>query len=1030
MAPLPQTTPFAEFNSSIPADVSAPLRPHLCGGQAETHRYSNAAEKAGCSVGAYVPASNTLYAWPSWQNPGTVLDLTFVQVNIDGALLQYFQDLIGSGQTVAPVANTPQQIVISGTAGFKANGVSYPRMAALKDRDVQINDAVTVSDNAGHVLNTYVAGLIADKTATSVAAATSDANNAIAQPSSNPGAAPAVTATGGGTTGGSLSAGTYFVRYTFAGPFGETSASDATSVTVAAGNIPQATIPALPTGATSAKIYLSPPGGTAAQCTLYQSGVTGTTANLSTAYVAGGAAAPLNILQTAGTVNDVTASTVNVASYNGTATGDITETYTITVIQAPTTPGNATTALLQLKSASGRDDVASFAPAAYGSATTVGTRGLAVTWSHTSNDFLTGQTWQLTVRQAWTVPVPTSGGTYTGNTTQTYIVKVLTGGLYTDATKPSISVTTAQGTDSSGPTTVTAATTFVAVGTQGVQIEFSGTGLRKGDLYYIVANAPGSGAYRTILLGSSLPSTLSGLTDLNLTLYIKKNISVPAQSATPGTLNWSANASGLTLNAGIQAFDSTLTNGGVQFSVPLAAGGTVYITYRSWVATNAQQLLTVTTDTDIRNFFGLSATADLDDKDHPIAYGLHKAVQNGNGQPLYFTIVKDPSSLTEWTNALRILEGLKHIFTLVPLSQDPNVLALYIAHIKARDETTTINGEWRHVWFAPSITTTQVISSAANSVDGNPMLATVGATPGVTPTAYTTLTVPAGNAQFVTNGVTAGDTVRYQYGVDAFGNATYNTYTVASVVNQDTILLVSGPAAAVSTAQKVEIWRSLTPDQVAANLTTLVQSGGNLYHRNKFVWPDQITDDESQVVPGWAVCAAYAGMIGGIAPQQGLRNVTISGFSAVPRSTSFFNNAQLNTLTNAGMVVVTQDSAGNIYATAARTPDSSSVDAREELTNRLDDAIRYLFYKRAQSHFGNANVSTTSLAILDSEMKAAIQHGISDTRIDRLGPMFTDANLTRLTPHTTIPDLVVSSFTVTRPFPLNDAQIQLTLGSQ
>ncbi len=115
------------------------------------------------------------------------------------------------------------------------------------------------------------------------------ANPAIANPST----APTVAVTGGGSTGGLLAAGAYFVSYTWANGFGETTAKEvASAFTVAAGNIPQVTIPALPTGATSANIYLSPVGGASGTETLYAAGVTATTANLATARIAGLGAAP------------------------------------------------------------------------------------------------------------------------------------------------------------------------------------------------------------------------------------------------------------------------------------------------------------------------------------------------------------------------------------------------------------------------------------------------------------------------------------------------------------------------------------------------------------------------------------------------------------------------------------------------------------------------------------------------------------------------------------------------------------------
>lgn len=107
------------------------------------------------------------------------------------------------------------------------------------------------------------------------------ANTALANPSTQATVAP----TGGGTTGGSLAAGTYYASYTWLDALGETTVgtSESSQFTVSAGNKPRVTIPSLPTGAVSANIYVTPVGGAAGSETLYGTGCTTTTYDLITA---------------------------------------------------------------------------------------------------------------------------------------------------------------------------------------------------------------------------------------------------------------------------------------------------------------------------------------------------------------------------------------------------------------------------------------------------------------------------------------------------------------------------------------------------------------------------------------------------------------------------------------------------------------------------------------------------------------------------------------------------------------------------
>ncbi len=101
----------------------------------------------------------------------------------------------------------------------------------------------------------------------------------------DPSVTPTVSATGGGTTGGLLQAGDYYLKYTFTNAAGETKASASSSqFTIASGNIPLVTLPSLPVGATGINIYLTTPYGPIGTETLYKSGVVTTTTTLATAH--------------------------------------------------------------------------------------------------------------------------------------------------------------------------------------------------------------------------------------------------------------------------------------------------------------------------------------------------------------------------------------------------------------------------------------------------------------------------------------------------------------------------------------------------------------------------------------------------------------------------------------------------------------------------------------------------------------------------------------------------------------------------
>src|SRR5271165_3143827 len=94
-------------------------------------------------------------------------------------------------------------------------------------------------------------------------------------PKANPSTQATVSVSG---SGGLLAAGTYYAQYTFVDPFGETLAGgESAQFTVAAGQVPTVTLPALPVGVQAINLYLTAPGGAAGTETLYATGITTTT---------------------------------------------------------------------------------------------------------------------------------------------------------------------------------------------------------------------------------------------------------------------------------------------------------------------------------------------------------------------------------------------------------------------------------------------------------------------------------------------------------------------------------------------------------------------------------------------------------------------------------------------------------------------------------------------------------------------------------------------------------------------------------
>lgn len=930
---VPQALIFQELNNIPQADIRQQPA-HISGGHAQLLRYDDADEKADGQLGYYEPTLDTCYDWPN-RPAGGIVDSDYTKVYMDDALLRYFEDFIGAGDTITTVATEKNQVRAAATIWQTANGSS--RSAALKERDVAIGDIAKVRAVVGpdtYTLWTYVSGFVAEVIAAVTADATSDADNATTQGAPTP-------------------------TNTYTGP-------DAL-------------------------------------------------------------------------VNCVDISAVDQTSYDGLEDGNINETYTITVV-AGSAGGDATTATLSVTSASGDDDDSAVTPAAFGAATAIGANGLLVTFDDTDTaacslsadnnalsdvDFIPGQQWQVTCGQAFTAPAATSAGAFTGATDATYVIEVTKGGLY--ANTPQITVTTNTGVDASGPTNITAAATAVAVGTQGVTVAFDAAGLSKGDRYLIVATAASDGAIQTLKLGHNFDEAVqdNGATEVDLTLYIKKDIEVSEQRANvPGQANWTQTATQVCLEDGVTALDSTWTDSGVPEPLPVISEssqqyGLLFVEARYWLNTLCSGI------ESIYNVSQLDAAISGSlHPDNPLKWGVSKALANSNGVPVAYTSVCDPNDPDEWLTVLELIDGRDDVYGLVPLTRNKTVLDAYLAHVTGQSSAEF--GRWRVLWTNQAGIATKAVVDSTTSLDGATVLATLEDDPDTTGTQYTVLEVPAGNGDFVVNSVRAGDVLRYLYTTDGFGGTVYSEFVIDAVLNENTLRLVApGHTAAVNTAQKIEVHRNLTATEQASELAL---TNGFSDRRVMSVWPDTIGSG-GITFEGYHLCAALAGLASGVPPHAALTNVDISGFDDLTRTVDVFNRTQLNTMAAGGVWIVTQDlQTGAVHTRhAVTTGDTDDLNEREESITRNLDNISYYMLDLFSPYIGVSNVTSELLTVLRSELLSGIQALRSRNFTQRLGAQLTDGTITRLGAHSTLKDRVVIVTNLDLPNALNNLEQHLVV---
>lgn len=698
--------------------------------------------------------------------------------------------------------------------------------------------------------------------------------------------------------------------------------------------------------------------------------------------------------------------------------GAIRETYTIEVLTGGSLSVDFASMRFRITSATGTDNNVSMTPVT-GTTQTIGTRGLQVTFSGAT--VAAGDKWQVVVQAVHTVTAaPTVSGAdaaniFTGSSDTRYILTITTGGASGTA---KFTYTTSNGTDSGGPLTITASSAVV-LGKFGLKVTFGafgGTYLAKGQVYYVDAVASANRNISTLVLANNLPENLvptgAGGTGagsyyyepLSYELYIKKTMEVSRCDPSTGTTNFTQNAAGLTVAAGIYGYDAEWydTPGTL---LPLSVlAGTLYTSYRAFMPTYNGDAASVTNATTAAQLLGPAVV------DNPLSLAVSKALANSNGTAVRFISVAT-DDLAGYTAAIDRLVGRDDVYSLVPLTFDATVLSMIKTHIDAM--STPSVGRWRTGWFGAQAVTTKQIATAVGYIGDDDA-------PG---TNYRKLLTS--NGTFSTKGVRAGDIVRTFYGSDICGNESYAEYVVESVENEQTLILVSGPTIQPpSTDIRVEVWRNLTVSEQAAELAAKATAYGT--RRIRYVWPDLASLGGVQM-HAYHMAAALAGLRSSVVPHQGLTNVEVAGFDNVRRE--YFNSTQMDTMASGGVWIVTQDP--NTLSIFTRhqvtTGDTTNVKLREDSVTANFDSISYYFLRQLKPFIGRANVTPTTLAMVNTQLQAGISFLKTNSFVESLGGQLLDAQIVSIKTSETFADRIEVRMNLVLPLPLNNIELTLVV---
>ncbi len=422
-------------------------------------------------------------------------------------------------------------------------------------------------------------------------------------------------------------------------------------------------------------------------------------------------------------------------------------------------------------------------------------------------------------------------------------------------------------------------------------------------------------------------------------------------------------------------------------------------------------------------------------EDNPLALGVWFALTNSNGTPIkYMAIQTDDSA--GYLGVLDKATDRRDVYTLVPMTKDPLIQTDIATHVDAR--SSPLNNQWRIAFFnGDSSAISELIEvgeiypiGGTTKYDAADLLATVIDDPNTSGTQFTKVlwdvaALPAGGG-FVDLGVRAGDLFRTNYQGDGFGTTTFEEYTIDSVISNQEMRLVSGPANAINVARRFSVQRSQTKTEEATAYGAKAAVFAN--RRIYYVWPDVIEDASGDQISGIYLCAAIAGLISAVVPQRGLTRLAIEGFSEVSRTTDYFASSQLDIMAGLGIWITMQDpETAQIFSRHEISTDPTDVKVRELMITKNVDSISFIFFNQLDRFIGRANVTDRFLLQLRRQVLGTVDFLKANGSTPELGGQLITAEIVELRQHAINLDQVVVVIAISVPFPVNVIELKLVI---
>jgi hypothetical protein len=367
---------------------------------------------------------------------------------------------------------------------------------------------------------------------------------------------------------------------------------------------------------------------------------------------------------------------------------------------------------------------------------------------------------------------------------------------------------------------------------------------------------------------------------------------------------------------------------------------------------------------DLNSAFLIESTSDIEnqigkiDISNTLAFGVYLALLNGNTATYAFGINSLSSESTAHSSARDDL-SLREVYAMCPLTMDSSIVSAYQVHANSysdpdeKKERIVLAGR-KIAWVNTSYTGTGDYYTGASAGTTN----------------------KAATANQQRNDALANAVKRSCW---SFPDVAYvSERRHVSTLKTDYINeMFSGTAGG-----------SLGLPAIFATNVTLTD--GTKYYAGQEItnarWLKMASTGENSYysayipVPGYFYMTAIAGMVGGLDPQQGFTNLTVTGLRGVKYSNDWFTESQLNSIASGGNFIFIQ-SLQNVSPILIRhqlTTDRTAVETQELSIIKSIDYCAKFIRNGLVSYIGRYNITPRFLKLLGMTLSAQAKFLKSD----------------------------------------------------